>query len=502
MIPLLTREAVRAVDLDAVERLGVPSLVLMENAGLRATRAIVDRFPENLSNVAIIGGPGQNGGDGWVVARQLFNRGFTPCPVLVGRDRNVRGDARTNLDALRNLGVEVPATNRQGFKVVNRALKNATLVVDALFGTGLDRPVRGEYAKAIRQMNRCGAPCVALDLPSGVDANTGNVLETAIRAALTVTFASYKRGLYQFPGAGVAGEVLCASIGIPSPDEADCHLIEPDDIAEWIPPRPLDAHKGTAGDLLIVAGSPGRTGAALLSGLGALRTGAGLVTLAARGAARSALDAKVVELMTAEIPIDPPDSVREVSRLARNRVAAVIGPGLGLDASGIELARVLAEKLPIPAVIDADALTSIGTDLDMLRRARGPRVLTPHPGEAARLLDLSSAEIQKDRYTAAARISERSGCVVVLKGAGSVVASPEGRVRVCGNGTPALGVAGTGDVLSGVIGSMLAALPAFDAASAGVALHAIAGELATESDRGLFAREVADAIPAALESCR
>ncbi len=502
MIPLLTREAVRQLDLDAVEKLGLPSIVLMENAGLRATELIVESFPERLGSVAVIAGPGQNGGDGWVIARQLFNRGVVPLPVLVGSDERVRGDARTNLDALRKLGVRVPSTARNGKKAVETTLKKASLVVDALFGTGLDRPLAGDYAWAVERINRCKIPCVALDLPSGVDANTGAVLGAAVRARLTVTFAALKRGLHHYPGAELAGRVACASIGIPAPEQSPVLLLEPADVARWIGARGPDAHKGTAGDLLVVAGSPGRTGAALLSGLGALRAGAGLVTLAARGSAREALDAKVVELMTAPVPFDTIDSHRVVLEHASTSSAAVVGPGLGLDISGRELARKLAVQLPLPALLDADALTSIGTDLEMLKRARGARVLTPHPGEASRLLDCSTAEIQADRHRAAAAIAAQSSAVVVLKGARTIVAAPDGRQRVCSAGTPALATAGTGDVLSGVIGCLLMVLPAFDAAAAGAMLHALAGELCARSDRGLLAREVADAVPRALESCR
>lgn len=502
MIPLLTREAVRQLDQDAVQRLGLPSLVLMENAGLRATERIVEAFPGQLQDVAIIGGPGQNGGDGWVIARQLLNRGLTPLPVLVGKDERVAGDARINLDTLRKLGVRVPSTAKQGKKALEGALKKASLVVDALFGTGLDRPLGGEYAWAVERINRCQAPCAALDLPSGVDANTGAVLGAAVRAQMTVTFAAHKRGLHHYPGAELAGDVFCASIGIPAPAESPVVLVEPADVAGWLGPRPADAHKGTAGDLLVVAGSPGRTGAALLAGQGALRTGAGLVTLAARGNAREALDAKVVELMTVAVPFDTIDSHRVVLEHASTRSAAVVGPGLGLDISGRELGRKLAVQLSIPTLLDADALTAIGSDLERLRRARGPRVLTPHPGEASRLLGCTTAEVQANRHAAADAIAKQSGAVVVLKGARTIVAAPDGRQRVCSAGTPALATAGTGDVLSGVIGCLLIVLPPFDAAAAGAMLHAMAGELCARSDRGLLAREVADAVPQALEACR
>jgi NAD(P)H-hydrate epimerase len=503
LIPLLTREATRAIDQDAVERLGIPSLILMENAGIGATEAIVGNFAAQVRQVAIIGGPGQNGGDGWVVARHLLSRGYTPQLFLVGSFEQVRGDARVNLEAVRKLGLPVQCSAIDRLEGLERVLNGASLIVDALFGTGLDRPIQGEYAEVIARINGCRSPRVALDLPSGVDANTGQVLGTAVRARLTVTFAAHKRGLYQHPGAELAGEIIQVSIGIPKPAaDAQTALMELSDVADWVKRRSPSSHKGSAGDLLIVSGSPGRTGAALLSGLGALRSGAGLVTIAARGNAREALDAKVIELMTAPLAFDPVEGRDAALKYAKGKGAAVVGPGLGLDAGGKALARALAIELPIPAVLDADALTSIGSDLLMLKKAAAPRVLTPHPGEAARLLGTTSAEIQANRYQAAARIAEQSGCVTVLKGAGTVIAEPGGKLRVCGRGTPALGVAGTGDVLSGVIGSLLATIAPFDAAAAGVVLHALAGEMSAQSDRGLLAREVADALPSALERCR
>jgi NAD(P)H-hydrate epimerase len=240
----------------------------------------------------------------------------------------------------------------------------------------------------------------------------------------------------------------------------------------------------------------------VLSGLGALRNGAGVVTLAARGAARAALDAKVIEMMTEELPADAEPALERALALAEGKRAAVLGPGLGLDEHGRTLARQLALALPLPSVLDADALTALGTDLGVLRSASAARVLTPHPGEAARMAGSSSAAVQADRYAAAQRLAEQSGHVVVLKGARTIIAAPDGELRVSPTGTAAMAVAGMGDVLSGVIASLLCALPAFDAASAGVYLHGLAGELAAHADRGLLASDLAAQLPAALTRCR
>lgn len=502
MIPLLSREAVRAIDADAVQRLKVPSIVLMENAGRGATDAIVARFADRLERVVIAGGTGQNGGDGWVVARHLAIRGRPPVAILVGDESKVRGDARVNLDAMRAHGIETHVAPLDRLDALDAALASATLVVDALFGTGLDRALDGGYAEAVKRIVRTEVPCVALDLPSGIDANTGEVLGVATRAALTVTFAAHKRGLHQYPGAGLAGEVVLASIGVPAPAGAPAMLVTLEDVGEAVAERPRDAHKGTAGHVLVVAGSPGRTGAALLAGRGALRGGAGLVTIATGSAARQALDEKVVELMTATLPDDPAAAIGEALALAKGKRAAVIGPGLGTDDAARALAIGLAIDLPIPAVLDADALTAIAADPAALTRAAAPRVITPHPGEAARLLGCDTADVQRDRWAAAAELARRTGHVAVLKGARSIVATPDGALRTTDRGTPALGVAGTGDVLSGVVASLLAEIAPPLAASVAVVVHALAGELAAHSDRGLLASEVADAVPDALERCR
>lgn len=502
MIALLTRTEARAVDIDATERLGLPSLVLMENAGKGAFDVLCEVFPNDLSRVVIVAGPGQNGGDGFVIARHLWNAGRCPHVVLVADPARLRGDALLNYRVIERLGVPCAVMRDGDLAQLVSSLSSASLVVDALFGTGLDRPLEGRHAEVVERINAAAAKVVALDLPSGVDADGGAVLGSAVRAELTITFAAHKRGLHQHPGAALAGVVRCVSIGVPAPFAADVQLIESADIASWVPARAPDAHKGTAGHVLVLAGAPGRTGAAVLSGLGALRMGAGLVTLAGRGDARAAFDAKVVELMTAELALAADAGSEDALRLAAGKQAAAVGPGLGLDSDGRALARKLALALPLPCVLDADALTAIGEELELLRDAAAARVLTPHPGEAARLLGTSSAAVQADRYAAARKLAERSGQVAVLKGARTIVAAPGGSLRVCAAGTQSMAVAGTGDVLSGAIAALLAQLEPFEAASAAVHLHGVAGELAASADRGLLASELAHALPRALARCR
>lgn len=502
MIPLLAPAAVRAIDRHAVSVLGLPSIALMENAGAGATAALVLRFPEHLGRVVLFGGPGQNGGDAWVVARHLTNRGAMVRAILVGSRDRVRGDAATNLAVLEAMGSPVvPLADVD----LDDALRDATLVVDGLFGTGLDREMTGDFAAVAEAIARCSAKVVALDVPSGIDGATGAVLGSAVRADLTTTFAADKRGLHQHPGRAYAGEIVWVGIGVPPPTLTDAavHLLEQSDVRRLVPPRSARAHKGTAGRVFVFAGGPGKSGAAVLAGRGALRAGAGLVTLAPRAEAFAAVSGEMPELMSALLPVDADAALAEALRLAKGIDAAVVGPGLGLDPTGRLIALGLARDLPMPAVLDADALTALADDATSGPLfAKGPRVLTPHPGEAGRLLGCSAAEVEADRYESAKRLVDRTGVTVVLKGAGTIIASPDGTMRVCPFGTAALATGGTGDVLAGVVAGFLAAgLSPFDAASVAVVLHALAGELAATADRGLVASEVADAIPRALASC-
>lgn len=502
MLPLFTRDQVRALDATAIAA-GTPGLALMEKAGGGAFALVVEHFAHALAHVLVVGGAGHNGGDGWVVARRLLEHGLHPLSVLIGDPARLAGDALATWEALGSAGGErVHIGAGADLAALDAALARATLVVDALFGTGLDRPIAGAHAEVVAKLNACNAPKVALDLPSGVDANTGGVLGVAVEAALTVTFGAHKRGLWQHPGARLAGEVRCVPIGVAVPAQADAALLEARDAVAWLGTRASDAHKGDAGHVLVIAGAPGRTGAALLSGLGALRMGAGLVTLAPRGGARAALDAKVVELMTAEVPVDAGAAVATLVALARDKDAAVIGPGLGTDDAGMAIAKQTSMELDVPAVLDADALTAWGTGFDSLGFAPAARVLTPHPGEAARMLDCTAAEVQRDRFAAATTLAQRSRSVVVLKGAGTIVADRDGRTYVCSRGTPAMASAGVGDVLSGAIAALLPGRAALEAACCAVYLHAVAGELAARADRGLLASELAAALPDAIRTCR
>jgi ADP-dependent NAD(P)H-hydrate dehydratase / NAD(P)H-hydrate epimerase len=500
MIPLFTREQMREVDRAASAQYGIPSILLMESAGAHACDQLVRRYPGQLARVVVIGGEGQNGGDGWVLARHLVARGHAPRCVLVGRADRVHGDAQVNLAALQALGVSLEVAFDDTLQGLREQLAESSLVVDALFGTGLSRAIEGPHARAVELINQVQVPVLALDLPSGIDANSGQVLGVAVRAHCTVTFAGHKRGLHQYPGALHAGVTQCVGIGAPVQSDGRVGLIERADVARQLPASAADAHKGTRGHVLVIAGSRGKTGAAVLASLGAMRAGAGLVTIAADEATQRVLEHKVLELMTAHF--DEASPLVSLLGLAEGKAAALLGPGFGTSPERKQLARQLSRELPIACVLDADALTALEGELELLREASAPRILTPHPGEAGQLLRRKTSDVQADRYGAALEIAERTGQVTVLKGARTVIATPQGELRICRAGTPALGVAGTGDVLAGVLSTLVAREGTFAAAWAGVYVHALAGQLAAQSDRGLLASEVAHAIPRALEQVR
>jgi NAD(P)H-hydrate epimerase len=464
--------------------------------------------------VAVVSGKGQNGGDGFAAARYLASRGAAVTCWLAGRVAELRGDAAANLVSLRGLGVGVTEVDAAGLAALERGLAEADLVVDGLLGTGVRGPASGIIADAIAAINAAGRPVCALDLPSGVDADRGQVPGPAVRATFTVTFGLPKLALYLAPAAAHAGRVEVAELGIPRAClavDARVALVEPADVRAVLPDRPLDAHKGRYGHLLVVAGSVGKTGAAALTCRGALRSGTGLVTAALPASQQPVVAAALAEAMTEPLAETP---VQTISRKALDRLlelagrtdAVVVGPGAGLDAEPAGVLCALITGVGHPVVVDADALTALAGHLEVARSARGPRLLTPHPGEAARLLGGSVADIQADRIASARELAEASGCVVALKGAGTVIAGPErGVVTVNPTGNPGMATGGMGDVLAGVAGGLLAqGVEAQSALRAAVYLHGLAGDrvAARLGGVGLLAGEVADALPAAIREVR
>ncbi|PWG62875.1 NAD(P)H-hydrate dehydratase [Sediminicurvatus halobius] len=475
---LYTPEQVRELDRRAIEDYGLPGEQLMERAGASAYRLLRRRFPDARRLLVLCGG-GNNGGDGYVIARRAHQDGLevTLCP-LVPIER-LKGSAAA---AARGAGEQLEPT---AFDAEH--LAGADLVVDALLGTGLDRPVAGELGEVIAAVNAAGRPVLAVDVPSGLSARTGAVLGVAVRAALTPTFIGLKQGLFTGDAPAYTGEVVFDDLQVP-PGVYDApapvaRLLGDGWLRDRLPPRERTAHKGRFGHVLVVGGDHGMGGAARLAAEAAGRTGAGLVSVATRPAHVPAVLAARPELMVRGV-----EEGESLAPLLERATVLACGPGLGTGPWGRALlAEALAAGLPL--VLDADALSLLSAGMAL---PDGPRVLTPHPGEAARLLDTDTTSIQQDRFAATQEIARRYRAAVVLKGAGTVVADVE-RCAVCAAGNPGMASGGMGDVLTGVVAALLAqGLTAFEAAAAGALVHATAADRAAAAggERGLLAGDL------------
>jgi NAD(P)H-hydrate epimerase len=504
MKPVLSREEMRRFDAQASSVGRVPSLLLMENAGRGAADAIAARFRVAGKRALVVCGAGNNGGDGFVVARRLLALGAHVELVALSPLDRLKGDALTNAEAFRGVGGVITHVAGPELTALDQALGAADFVVDALFGTGLARPIEGLLANAVESINAAERPCFALDIPSGLDSDTGQTLGVAIRAASTITFGHPKRGLLTPNGVLHSGEVVVVDIGVP-PVLAEntgygAELIEPKDALKAFGKRGAAAHKGASGRVLVLAGSPGKIGAALLVAHGALRAGAGLVTLGARPEAASALELRVLEAMTLRIDPSAPDASLAPALEAADTVA--IGPGFGLDEEARRIVRHVVLEWDGVKIIDADAITAFEDDASELGRAAGSLVLTPHPGEMGRLLGIGATEVEADRFGAVERAVELTRATVLLKGAHTLIGSPGHRIAIGARGSSVLATGGAGDVLCGILAACAVTAPPRDAACAAAYLHAKSGELwATRRggpDRGLLAHEIADSLPEAL----
>ena len=475
----------REIERLAIGEGGLPGAELMERAGAGSFRTLVRRWP-GVRRVAVVCGAGNNAGDGFVVARLAREAGFMVRVLMVGDPARLGRDASAMLGAMRAVGVDAEP-------FAAPALDGVSVVVDALFGTGLTRPVAGAPAAAIEAMNAAGAPVLAVDVPSGVDADTGSIRGVAVRASLTVTFIAPKRGLFTGAGPDHCGRLEHDALGVPpalaSRVPAGASRLDYDRLADHpcLGTRPRGSHKGDHGHVLVVGGDRGFAGAVRLAAEAAARVGAGLVSVATREVHAAAVSAMRPEVMSRGV-----EDEASFEALAGRATVVAVGPGLGRGEWGERMFANALDCRPRLLVVDADALNHLAGAGRAAPR-RDDWVLTPHPGEAARLLGVSTGEVQADRFAAAAAIRERFGGVCVLKGAGTVVdAGPPRLVGVCVNGNPGMGTGGTGDVLTGVIAGLAAqgADPA-DAAELGVCVHGKAGDLAARAgERGLLAGDL------------
>jgi len=511
---IVTANQMKALDQRTIQEVGIPGAVLMENAGRGTVEAMLYQFPDQKNGpIHILCGRGNNGGDGFVIARYFLNFGVEVNVYLFTSVDSVQGDAGINLQAFHNMGGRIlEVEDEAAFNNIRDELGRAGIIVDALLGTGLSSEVKGLYRAVIDHINSLeNIPIVSVDVSSGLDAATGKILGTAVKASLTCTYGLPKIGHFTYPGRENTGELEVVDIGIPeSLIEAsgiNTFLQEEDDFIGLIPKRKPDSHKGTYGHVLVVAGSPGKTGASSLAGHAAMRAGAGLVTLGVPDSLRSIVEEKTKEVMTESLPdVDEGylgiDSWSKLAEMLKNKSVVAVGPGLSDRAETGELVLKLIEEADVPLVIDADGLNLLAKNKDVLKKAKKTPVLTPHPGEMAKLTGLSVTEIQADRINIASSFAKEYGVILVLKGASTVIAEPEEKIFINTTGNPGMASGGMGDVLAGFIASLIAqGIDSLDATRMAVFIHGAIGDFISEerAETGILASDITEKIPGFLK---
>jgi len=511
---ILTSAEMREIDRGAIEELGIPGVVLMENAGLRTVRALKTRFPSIAGErIVIAAGKGNNGGDGFVVARHLFNSGARPEVLLLAARDEVKGDAATNLAVALKMGIPVTEVRDAAeWKKARTAVSRASIVVDALFGTGLERPLEGLYAAAVEDINKSTAFKVAVDIPSGLSSDTFEIIGPSVKADMTVALAAPKIAHIFPPAADRVGELVVAPIGIPAAlfekSSLKLELVDEAAVRPYFARRKKDTHKGSYGHVLIFAGSLGKSGASSLAGRAGLRMGAGLVTVATAAGVLPSIARAMAELMTEPLAETPERTIASAAlpravALLKGKNAVLVGPGLSTHPSTAEFVLGLLPKIKVPCVIDADGLNIIASHLNVLADLEAPAILTPHPGEFARLAGRTNEEVRRHRLELAPEFAAKHGVIVVLKGYRTLIASPDGRVFVNPTGNPGMATGGTGDVLGGMIASQIAQKQdVLGAALSAVFAHGLAGDVAADrlGERSLVAGDIIRCLPPALKA--
>jgi NAD(P)H-hydrate epimerase len=510
---IVTAAEMREMDRLTIEEFSVPSLVLMERAGERITEALLRRFRRVAKKgVLIVAGKGNNGGDGFVVGR-LLKKKKIPCEiVLLGHKEELSADAAHNFRAFEKLRGKVTEIGAGGLGPLAQRIKKNGLLVDAILGTGMKSEVKGVLAEAITLMNTSGLPTVAVDIPSGLDTDRGVALGVAVQAEMTVTLGYPKLGQVTYPGLNYGGDLIVADIGIDARALAKVtprtELLEESEIRRLAPRRAPDTHKGTYGHVLVMAGARGKTGAAILACRAAMRSGAGLVTLAAPRSLNDIFASALVEVMTEPLRENEGEQSESLSdeewrRLLARKDALLFGPGIGVNDTARSNLRWLLRNLDLPWVIDADGLNNLSSEIDRLRGARTAPILTPHPGEMARLIGKDNAFVNNDRVGVAREFALAHHCHVVLKGARTVIATATGNVFINPTGNPGMASGGMGDVLAGMLAALLGqGLNLEDAMKLGVYLHGYVGDRVAEKkgEIGLIASDIIEGLPTGMRA--
>lgn len=510
LTPVVTAKEMADMDKFAIEKIGIPGMVLMENAGREVVAVIKEKLGTvEHKTIVIFCGKGNNGGDGYVIARYLLDMGANVQTYLVGKTEEVKGDAKSNLKILQDLGHIVLPISRLEHVDLS---KGAHLVVDALLGTGVRGALKGLLAQIVEKINEMDAPVIAVDLPTGMEADTGAINGACVRANSTVTMAYLKSGLLLSPAREHAGDVVVANIGMPASvaeeKNVKCFELTGDYISEVLPRRMPDTFKSRCGQVFLLAGSAGLTGAAALSSEAVLRVGAGMALLGIPRSLNAALEEKVTEVMTLPLPeteqqslsFDSKDLVSE--KLEWANVLAV-GPGLSTHTDSTKLVKSILEILSKPVVLDADAINCLKDDKEILKTTKADLVLTPHPGELSRLVGISTKDILADPIVTVRDQAQKLKVVLVLKGAPTIIGAPDGYVFINSTGNAGMATAGMGDVLTGAIAGLIAqGMTPLDGALAGVYLHGLAGDISKSElgEAGLLAGDVLKNLPFALKT--
>ncbi|UCC40563.1 MAG: NAD(P)H-hydrate dehydratase [Candidatus Aminicenantes bacterium] len=511
---VLTSTQMKNIDRTASENIGIAGPILMENAGLQILKEIRTRFPDiNKEKVVIIAGKGNNGGDGLVVARHLFNQGCNPCVLLLASKREPRGDAALNLRIAERIGIKIHETpSLKEWKLQKKNISQSTVLLDAIFGTGLTQPAHGVYAAAIDAINKSKAYKIAVDIPSGLSSDSFQIIGPCVKADLTVTLAAPKVAHVFPPSEEYVGELVVADISIPprlfDDDKLKFELVEKQTFLPYFKKRRKGTHKGTYGHLFILSGSLGKTGAAVMAAKAALKMGAGLVTVGIPKSCLSIVARSMVELMTEPLPETPEktpsfEALEKVLMLLKGKDALLVGPGISTHPSTSELVLSLVPKIRVPVVFDADAINIFSLKRKILKSLPTQAVLTPHPGEFARLLNLSIQDVVERKLELVPQFAKRYGVYLVLKGYRTLTATPEGKVFINSTGNPGMATAGSGDVLSGMIVSMIMQeRDVLEAILAAVYVHGLSGDIGAKrlGEKALAAGNIITYLPSAIKS--
>lgn len=497
---VLTAKEMAEIDSLTIEKYGIPSLVLMERAALSVAKHVTAK------NLIILAGPGNNGGDGVAVGRILKNKNLNIKIFQLFTNEKLSNDCKKQLEIAEKYGV--PILNRYP---TEKELLEAEVIVDAIFGTGLKKKIEGDLAKLVNLVNSLSRTVVAVDIPSGVSSDSGEVLGTAVKAAITVTFGVPKRGHILFPGRDFVGKLFVEDIGFPKEltesEKLKVSLITKDFVRSLIPLKPLYSHKGTYGHVLVIAGSVGKTGAALMCAKSTLRTGSGLVTMAVPSSLKEVFQSRILEEMILPLPCNTQtlskDAIKKIDEFINEKADVLaFGPGVGVNNDTEEILKFLLTHCHVPIVIDADGITLLSYIKDLLKNAKAKTVITPHPGELSRLIGVPVREIENNRIDIAQNVAKELNTIVVLKGVPTIISEPEGTTFINTTGNPGMATGGTGDVLTGIIASLIGQnLSPFYSSVLGVYIHGLSGDLAAKyrGNHGLIAGDLIDNLPQAIK---